>query len=293
MKESISKATTEASAGFAAAEAAAIADRKPFVLDDAKTGKVLLYTPTGDGGWTQSDLTQALPAPLRLVQGQTLTSPQAFVDYVRLFAKADQSIVFAKPPLVDPKGEDESAKFLAVIDYHKDAASPSWNGHQAKLTLLNTPSWLDWSGSDDEFMDQVTFARFLEERIPDIADPAGAVLVDLARAFEALGSVAFKSVEVARNGTRQIKYEETVKEVPQPGSMGLPEEITLMLAPFVGTERRPIKARIRFQIERGSLRLKYQLVRPEDVLMEAYGDARVVIADGLKDSVRAVIDAVI
>lgn len=293
MKETISKAPTEAAAGFAAAEAQALGERRPFVLKDDSTRKLYLYTPDANGGWGAVDITAALPTPLRLTQEQVLTSPQAFVDYVKLYAKVDETLVLSKPPLVDANGKSEDVKFLALIDYHKDAASPSWVGHKARLTLLNTPSWADWSKGHDQFMDQVTFARFLEERIPDIADPAGAVLVDLARTFEALGSVSFKSVETARNGTRQLKYEETVKEVPQPGSMGLPEEITLMLAPFVGTDRRPIKARVRFQIDRGTLRLKYQLIRPEDVLLDAYGDAKQIVVDGLKDKVKGVIDAVI
>lgn len=285
MTDELLNAKTETAAAVAAGREMEQRLREPIIVKDDATGVIRLFTPTGEGGWEEDDLDDRAPQPRRITEKVRVVTPAGFVKYVRLFGKKDESIVICKPPMAN----DGSARFTALLDYHVDR-SPSWAGHRCILTLPTTKEWNDWMQHHKKPLDQVEFAQFLEDRIPEIVTPPGAQLVEMARTFEALSDVSFKSVDVARDGSRVLKYEEIIKEVPRADVMPLPQEITIVVAPYEGTAPQAIRARVRFTLQAGVLRLRYELIRPEDALEDAFRAARAEIEDGVADVTRAVID---
>jgi uncharacterized protein YfdQ (DUF2303 family) len=261
MNSKLTELKTEIAAAFAAGEH----QRTPMLLDDPATGSRFAYEPTGDGGWERLDMSDRLPRPRRVHEKVQLVTAGSFCAYVRLFAKKDETVVFCKPPMLNSL----DIKFGACLDYHT-ADTPSWHTHRAIFTLPTSRAWASWVASNNKPMDQVEFAQFLEDRIPEISTPDGTTLVSMARTFEAIAGATFKSVQVARDGSRVLKYEETIKEIAQPNAMPLPDTITLYVQIFEGADPRVVYARVRYTLKDGVLKLRYELVRPEDAIDDAF-----------------------
>ena len=96
----------------------------------------------------------------------------------------------------------------AVIDYHFE--EPAWCRHRATLAFRPTPEWTTWTGLSGRHLSQVDFAAFIEDNLPDIADPAGADILDVTRSLEAKKSVEFRSSIRLQDGSSQLTYDETV-----------------------------------------------------------------------------------
>src|ERR1051326_4342307 len=94
--------------------------------------------------------------------------------------------------------------------------------------------------------------------------------------LEAKSAMDFRSAIRLQNGQVQIKYEETIEARAgvaggtQPGTMVIPNEFSVILAPFQGVEKQAIVARFRYNINGGALKMWYELVRPEEVLEKAF-----------------------
>lgn len=272
--ESVHTAKSDTAAAIAAG--AALSPIKPEVVE--VHGQPVIFVPTG---LTLQNLSDYLPAPPKLHQAVTLVTPQSFCDYVNLFGQPTRSLIFATP---------RRATFVAVLDYHESPSQPSWNNHAAVLTLQPTLAWKEWSGQNNKPMSQADFAQFLEDHIPDIAEPAGGLLLEVARNFEAKKSVAFQSIQRVSDGSVQFSFNEDVQGTPKAGALKVPTEFTLGIAPFEGTEIAAVTARLRYRIgEGGKLSIWYSLIREQDVLDRAFDRVCDVVTTGTAASVRAVV----
>jgi uncharacterized protein YfdQ (DUF2303 family) len=234
---------------------------------------------------TIEDFEKVLPAPTRLRQVVTLGTPAALTAYVRLFGDKARSILYA---------HKNSASFDAVLDYHVGADAPSWNAHRAKLTLVHTQPWKDWTGANKRAMNQTEFAQFIEDHIPDIVEPDGGKLLELTRSFEATKAVTFQSSQRIADGSVQFQYSEDVQGSPKAGQMKMPPEIKLALQPFEGSNRYAVLGRLRYRIgEGGKLALWYDLLRAQDVLDVAFADVLAAITNDTAGSVRAVLEGTV
>jgi uncharacterized protein YfdQ (DUF2303 family) len=232
-------------------------------------------------GVTLEDCAAFLPAPTRLQQIVQTADAAAFIGYVGQFGDKARSVVFATR---------RPAGFSAVLDYHAASNLPSWNAHRVNFVPLQTPSWADWNGANKRRFNQADFAQFIEDHIPDIAEPAGAKLLELARNFEATKAVTFQSQQRVADGSVQFTYNEDVQGTPRSAAMKVPTEITLALAPFEGSKAYKVTARLRYRIgEGGKLELWYDLLRVVDVLDAAFNDVLDDIKKGTADSVRMVL----
>lgn len=206
-----------------------------------------------------------LLAPVAKRAGVTVHDAASFVAYVNRF-KDGGSLVFA---------DLGNRKFEAVLDFHGAAAGeegPRWGKHRVGLALKTTTEWNDWTGKHAHAMSQVEFARFIEDRIPNIAEPTGADLIEMCLKLEAKKDVTFKSSLRLDNGEHQFTYEEEIKGSTgaQNGQMKIPATFTVAIEPFQGVGQKAIEARFRYRITEGVLKLWYELVRPDDVLEAAF-----------------------
>jgi uncharacterized protein YfdQ (DUF2303 family) len=132
-------------------------------------------------------------------------------------------------------------------------------------------------------MDQGDFAQFLEDNIPDIAEPAGALIVEIARTLEAKTDVQFESHIRADNGSHRFVFNESVVGSAGRGEFSIPSEFTLVLQPFEGSNKYQMKARFRYRITAKALKLWFDLVRMEDVLKLAFEEEQEKIGEATEN----------
>jgi uncharacterized protein YfdQ (DUF2303 family) len=190
---------------------------------------------------------------------------ESFVEYTNRF-KTDTTVVFA---------DKVKAAFTGILDYHegKDGEDRAgWGRHRVGLTLRPTRQWTTWTGAAKTPMSQALFAQFLEDNIPDIFTPPGALIVEIVRTLEAKKSVVFESNIVRQtDGAFRFIYSEDVQGAAGRGTLQIPSEFQLVLRPFEGSDAVPVVARFRYRLgEGGKLSLWFELVRVPDILEEAF-----------------------
>lgn len=150
-------------------------------------------------------------------------------------------------------------------------AEPGWGDHKAILMLTTTPEWKRWLARDGNIGDQVEFAEHIEDCLDDIVEPPGADLLELAQTFEATTSAQFRTGARLDNGRRQLVYvEEIDAKAGNAGEIAVPADFLISVAPIEGADPVVIKARLRYRVGGGKLRIGYILHRPDVVLREAF-----------------------
>lgn len=217
-----------------------------------------------------------LPAPVSIRAEVDLADADSFLTYVNRFATHD-SAIFA---------DKHNKRFTAVLDYHGPEA-PRWGRHRAVFTLRETRQFALWRAVSGTPMTQAAFAQHLEDNIPDIAAPDGAMLVEIARTLQAKKEITFESnIMRTIDGSFKFFYQEAVQGSPARSGLVIPDVFSLVLTPFEGMEPVRIDARFRFRVgEGGKLSLWFELVRLEDVLEAAFIKTQEDIQEGLVEVV--------
>lgn len=231
-------------------------------------------------GVTVHDLSKYLPRPVAIDQQVHLHTPDAFIEYLRKFAEAARTLVFA---------DASTASFMAAIDYHAPT-EPSFVRHRAHLKLRQTPEFTAWRERNGKHQNQTDFAQFVEDHIPQIARPDGADLVAMIRTFEAKKDVAFKSAMRATDGSVTFQYMEDVQGSPNAATMRLPEKFELVMSVYEGAEPCGIVARLRFRIgDGGRLALWYDLIELQRIVDTEFEKVLEVFSEKLSGVVSSVV----
>lgn len=166
----------------------------------------------------------------------------------------------------------EARQIVAVLNDH-DPEGPGWCDHRAALQLRHTPEWDHWASLDGKLVTQVDFAHHIERGLAEIENPEAAEMLELAQSFEASSSAQFRSATRLDSGERQFTYQETIQaRAGQTGQLTIPETFTLGVAPFEGSPKYAVIARLRYRLREGTLTIGYELDRPEDVIRAAFSD---------------------
>lgn len=165
----------------------------------------------------------------------------------------------------------DTAAFVAVLN-GPTTDRAGWGDLRATLRLKETPDWREWVSHDGDLMTQVDFAEFVEAQMGVVVDPPAADLLEMASTFEATSSAVFRSALRLQNGQRQLRYEENVDARAAGGAIEVPEWLTLILQPFEGGDCYEVKARLRYRLNSGQLRIGYTLNRPDRVRRAAFDD---------------------
>jgi uncharacterized protein YfdQ (DUF2303 family) len=210
------------------------------------------------------DLERFLDAPRRKRGTTELADQESFTRFVKIHTGGDEvSLLYA-----DKKG-------YAITAVLNDAgADPAWRDHRAHLALRHTRQWLHWTKRDNQLLSQVEFAEHVEDGLEEIVDPPAAVMYELAQSFHAHTKVKFQDATVLNSGERQFAYiEETQATAGKRGDIKVPATFDLGIAPFEGTQPYKIKARLRYRLTDGGLKIGYKLIGPEDVADAAFADS--------------------
>lgn len=207
----------------------------------------------------------ALDRPKTVRRVITLHDQDGFSAYVNAFKLEGRTRIY---------GDRLSGRVSAVLDDHKssDPADASWCDHRAVLLLADSPQWAAWRAHDGEKMAQVEFAEFLEDRVDDIIEPAGAQMLEIAMRLEAAKSADFRSAIRLDSGQVQFRYEENVKAQTSAGGeeIKIPTMIKLRLPVYFGGQEYEIDARFRYRLSQGGLALFYKLGFRERLELDAF-----------------------
>lgn len=205
------------------------------------------------------DLERFMAVPRRRRGRYLPATVDAFKAYVARFATEEATTVWVHPT---------SGEIVAVIDDHTQE-TPDWREHTAQTQLQHTPEWMHWIGKDGQMLGQVAFAEHIEDGLPEIRDPDGATMLEVAQTFHAHTTAQFRSSNRLHSGETRLQYDEEVKaSAGASGDMVVPSELTLAIAPFVGEEAYKVLARLRFRVSSGQLTLGYRLDRPDAVVRD-------------------------
>lgn len=228
-------------------------------------------------GMALTPLDAHLAHPRRVRSAVRTDDGASFIAYINRH-KTAHTTVFA-----DLAGR----KFEAVLDYHQAGGPAEWGTHRVTLACKTTDDWNAWVEASGKPKSQIDFARFIEDHIPNIAQPSGNELLLMATTLEAKKDVQFRSSTRLQNGEHQIRFEETIEGRAggsQQGSLQIPNEFILGLEPFQGVGFKRVDARFRYRIGNGTLQLWFELIRPAEVLEKAFADVVTQIRTGLGDT---------
>lgn len=162
-----------------------------------------------------------------------------------------------------------SPKFVAVLNDHASYA-PGWRDDRIVYDCPLSREWKTWTAASGKQMDQVAFAQFIEDNLPDIATPPAADMLEISRTLEAKKKVNFASGLRLSNGEHQITYEEQIEGASAKGRLQVPETFSIGIAVLEEGDRYQVEARLRYRIaDGGKLTMWYDLLRPHKILEDA------------------------
>lgn len=197
--------------------------------------------------------------PQRIRGAASFGAIESFARYVNEF-KSDATHVFAT------RG-DGSCKFTAHLDFHTPK-DPSHCTHTATFVPALSLEWGRWSKANGAKMDQETFAKFIEDNLPDIASPSGADLLQIATQLEIDGTVTFKRGTKLSNGT--VNFEFKNEQTSKSGSLSIPEVFVLNIPVYDQEPPQRVDVRFRHKLESGgTIQLWFEIVDPVRLLNQA------------------------
>ncbi len=224
-------------------------------------------------GYQVNCLESFLAAPQRTKGHTTLNDARSFIAFIKLnmLGSGLDAVIY---------GNYEKSQFKAIFN-HGTLLEPGWGDHTASYACPKSLEWLAWTGLDKRRMTQVEFAEFIENNLPNIANPPGAEMLEISRSLEAKKQVSFASGIRLSNGQHQLSYQEEISGTAAKGQLNIPEIFTIGIPVFHGGIVYAVDARLRYRIhDGGKMQMWYELVRPHVILEDAFNGLWKGIAEG-------------
>ncbi|MEQ8834237.1 MAG: DUF2303 family protein [Miltoncostaeaceae bacterium] len=266
MSHDFDSASDRGDAAVVAEEArrATMAELQLRAIDPEQTLVVVETASNGAISTLILDTERLRTAPRKIDERRTFFTAADLAGYVNRH-KGDHTTAWC---------DTESGRITVILDDHGPGA-PAWGAHVAVLSPRLTDEWKRWTHLSGTVGDQTTFAEHIEVSIPEIVEPAGAVLLEIAQTFNASTTTAFRSANRLLDGRVQLRYEQDIDaNAGATGELEIPSEFTLALRPFEGSEAFRVQARLRYRMREGKLSIGYVLTRPQDTLEAAIEDMR-------------------
>ena len=208
-------------------------------------------------GYTLRDTEALQKAPRRIRERLQFGTVEAFIAYVGRWS-SERSVIFA----------NEDTRILrAVLDYHQKD-EPAWCDHSAFFTAQLSREAEAWTRNNGKPLEQIQFAEFLEERIADVVEPAGAELLERALKLQFIQQAVFGSALRLQSGEFQLQY----SMENQKGTVELPEKIALGIPLFRSGKAYRIEARLRYRLKDNKVVFICKLVEIERAIEHAFAE---------------------
>lgn len=230
------------------------------------------------------DLEGTLPNPLRKRATADLVDVDSFCRYVNDHRTSGT--------VITGDADERGGAFKTILDYHEPntkAGLPHWSEHVATMKLQPTPEWTRWIGINGRDLDQRTFAEFLEDNAVDLVVPEGKAgegmptqqeLMSVASTLQIKTDVKFASSVKLQNNQVQLGYVETIEGgYGMDGKLTIPERFAIAVAPFRGTPKYLVTARLRYRGTGGKASFKVEIERPHKIVESVFNDLRAKIAE--------------
>jgi uncharacterized protein YfdQ (DUF2303 family) len=232
---------------------------------------------TGPEHLVVRSLKEFLPPPSRIKQRVELISVPAFLEYVTRY-QTPESLVFANEP---------DASYEAVLDYHGESdvepGQRGWCDHLAFYRCPQSDAWKIWNLANGKMMDQVTFARFIEDNLKEVVEPFAADLLQLCLNLNIHKAATFESDIRLDNGQTRFRYAEEIRGATKTGDIDIPTMLGLQMAVFVDGAVYGQAARFRYRMSDGKLTLGFELIRPLETYTAAIKQVTREIDEGLEN----------
>jgi len=108
---------------------------------------------------------------------------------------------------------------------------------------------------------------FLEDRASDVIEPEGSDLIALTQHFTVSQNIAYNKAQRQHDGT--VKFEYTSENTPA-STVEIPKELKIGIPCFHNGQRYEVRARFRYRLNQGSLKLWYELIEPWRIVEDAF-----------------------
>lgn len=228
---------------------------------------IVTKTTNNEGETVSEEITSLedhLEHPVRKRANRHFSRADSFIDYVNLHKINGRTSINIQ--------DGNQLIIHANIDDHEVGANgqAGWRQHSARYSPETSRELGTWLGKDGSQMKQVSFALFIETNLLDIAQPAGAELLEIVKTLESKKNVNFKSGVRLDNGDVCLNYEETTEsKAGEKGQFSIPPTITMAIPIYKGGNPYQIEANFRYRIEGGHLTMWYELVRIHTIIEHA------------------------
>ncbi len=242
-------------------EAALIAGQN---LGDAKIINGHPYAIVPEGSKLE-DLEEMLDAPLRRKGNTSLRDVESFCRFVTQETTSTTRIY----------GNLKEGRFRAVFNdnrggYEEGLPIAGWRDYTATYACPQSIEWATWKAKSGQQMTQVAFAQFIEDNLPDIAQPPAAEMLEVSRTLEAKKKVNFAQGIRLSNGQNELTYEEQIEGTAGKGKFKIPEEFTIGIPVLEGGLRYAVQCRLRYRIgDGGNLTMWYEIIRAHKIMEDA------------------------
>lgn len=196
--------------------------------------------------------------PTRKKGEVVLRDAESFIRFINT-EKTDDTNIY---------GDVNKLIFKAVINDHGN--EPGWRDYFATYACPVSKEWSTWLLKNGMPMNQETFATFIEDNLPDIAEPPAAEMLEISRSLEAKKKVNFASGIRLSDGQNELTYEEEISGTASKGKLKVPETFTIGIPVLEGGTRYAAVCRLRYRIgEGGKLTMWYDMLRPYALLDDA------------------------
>jgi len=232
-------------------------DAVPYIVLRDKDGNEVI-------NWIEKTLTK----PHRKTGTVKLCDADSFIAYYTLHSNGAPVYATLTP-----------AQFVAVMNDHtKDQAD--WRDYRASFQVRHSPEWDVWKnhdGSGKTFNNNESFALFIEENAPDIVSPDPARMLQIALNFRVNADVRFSVAQRLNDGNHELAYQNVVSATAGSsagGKLQIPEKFTIAIPVWAGIDAKKykIEARFRYRLREGALTIWYELIRPRNVMEQAFKD---------------------
>lgn len=214
-----------------------------------------------------------------------LSTLQSLIDHANRFKNEHASALFAerKPPTL-----------RAVIDYHQPgfASVPRFCAHVGLYPFPVSEEWLAWERAAEMKFGQQAFAEFMEERLPDVADPATAFepakllarqlgisyaspgeLLNVSRGLRIHSTERVANVQNLSTGEVNLSFEVTHETSKDGAPIRVPAAFLVRIPVFEGGDAWQIPIRLRYRKDGSAVLWRLEPYRARAAFDAAFTEA--------------------